>query len=109
MAYDEALAERIRVALGPRDGLTERKMFGGIAFLDRGNMCLGVTHDELMVRIGKAGLAAALQEPGARPMQMQGRDTGMVFVAPDAIGSDAALAVWVERGLAVSSVLPAKG
>jgi len=109
MAYDEGLAERIRVVLGPRDGLTERKMFGGLAFLDRGNMCVGVTHDELMVRIGKDGLAAALAEPGAHPMQMQGRDTGMVFVAPDAIATDQALAAWVARGVAISSVLPPKG
>jgi len=109
VAYDEALAERIRIVLGPRDGMTERKMFGGLAFLDRGNMCVGVTHDELMVRIGKAGLSEALAAPGARPMQMQGRDTGMVFVAPAAIASDEALAAWVDRGLAVSSVLPPKG
>ena len=109
VAYDEALAERIRVALGPRDGLTERKMFGGIAFLDRGNMCVGVTHDELMVRVGKTGLATALAEPGTRPMQMQGRDTGMVFVAPTAIAEDVALVIWIDRGLAISSALPAKG
>jgi TfoX/Sxy family transcriptional regulator of competence genes len=109
MAYDEQLAERIRVVLGPRDGLAERKMFGGLAFLDRGNMCVGVTHDELMVRIGKTGLTAALAEPGARPMRMQGRDTGMVFVAPEAVASDEELAAWVGRGLAVSSVLPPKG
>ncbi len=109
VAYDEALAERIRIALGPRDGLTERKMFGGLAFLDRGNMCLGVTHDELMVRVGKDGLAAALLEPGAHPMQMQGRDTGIVFVTPAAIASDAVLAAWIDRGMAVSSALPPKG
>jgi TfoX/Sxy family transcriptional regulator of competence genes len=109
MAYDEGLAERIRVVLGPREGLTERKMFGGLAFLDRGNMCVGVTHDELMVRIGKEGLAVVLAEPGARPMQMQGRDTGMVFVAPAAIATDEVLAAWVARGLAVSSALPPKG
>ncbi len=108
MAYDEALAERIRVSLGPRDGLTERKMFGGLAFLDRGNLCVGVTHDELMVRVGKAGLPDALAQPGARPMQMQGRDTGVVFVTPTVIETDDALRAWIERGLGVSSVLPAK-
>ncbi len=109
MAYDEHLAERIRAALSDQDGITERKMFGGIAFMERGNMCAGVTHDDLMVRVGKEGLAAALAEPGARAMQMQGRDTGMVFVSPDVITTDEALALWLARGLAVSSALPPKG
>ncbi len=108
MAYDEALAERIRVSLGPRDGLTEQQMFGGLAFLDRGNLCVGVTRDELMVRVGKDGLTDALAQPGARPMQMQGRDTGVVFVAPGVIATADALRAWIERGLAVSTPLPAK-
>ncbi len=84
-------------------------MFGGITFMEHGNMCAGVTHDELLVRVGKPGLAAALAEPGARPMVMRGRETGFVFVAPDAISTDAALAAWIARGLAISSALPPRG
>ncbi|MCY7417934.1 MAG: TfoX/Sxy family protein [Chloroflexi bacterium] len=108
MAYDEALAQRVRVALAARDGITEQRMFGGLTFMDHGNMCAGVTHDELLIRVGKVGLAAALAEPGARPMVMRGRETGFVFVTPEVISGAAALDTWIARGLAVSSALPPK-
>ena len=109
MAYDEALAQRVRRALASRDGVTEQRMFGGITFMDHGNMCAGVTHDELLVRIGKDGLGAVLAEPGVRPMVMRGRETGFVFVSQDVLGSDEQLQGWLARGLAISSALPPKG
>jgi len=109
MAYDEVLAQRVRAALAARDGITEQRMFGGITFMEHGNMCVGVTKDELLVRVGKPGLAAGLAEPGARPMVMRGKETGFVFVAPDAISTDAALQAWIGQGLAISSALPPKG
>ena len=68
MAYDEALAERIRALLAERDDVTERKMFGGIAFMAHGNMCCGVSGEDLMVCLGEDAADAALDEPGARPM-----------------------------------------
>ena len=55
MAYDEDLAARVRAALGAREELTEKKMFGGLGFMLNGNMCVGVTNDDLMVRVGADG------------------------------------------------------
>ena len=52
MAYDEGLAERLRDALADTAGVAEKKMFGGLAFMVRGNMCCGVVGEELMVRVG---------------------------------------------------------
>ncbi|MEA2179947.1 MAG: hypothetical protein QOG77_3244, partial [Solirubrobacteraceae bacterium] len=71
MAYDLHLAERIRWVLVD-DGVTEREMFGGIAFMLRGNMVCGVTHDTLMLRLGPELVAAALEEPNTRPMDFTG-------------------------------------
>jgi TfoX/Sxy family transcriptional regulator of competence genes len=68
MPFNEDLALRIRAALGSRDGFVERKMFGGIAFMLSGNMCVGVTGDDLMVRVGPGGLDDAMAQPHARPM-----------------------------------------
>jgi TfoX/Sxy family transcriptional regulator of competence genes len=109
MAYDEALAARIRRMLARQKGTAERKMFGGIAFMVRGNMCCGVVKDTLMVRVGPEAHADALAQPGARPMDFTGRPSkGMVYVGPEACASDAGLAKWVERGLAFAASLPAK-
>ena len=68
MAYDEALAERIRSAVGRRAGATEKKMFGGIAFLLDGKTFCGVVGDDLMVRVGPELHEQALGAPHARPM-----------------------------------------
>ena len=99
MAYDEKLAERIRVALRGRAGIEERRMFGGIAFLLDGRMFCGVVKDELMVRVGRERHDEALQHPFVRPMDFTGRPMrGMVFVGPSALrGRD--LDRWVDRGV----------
>ena len=68
MAYNEALAERIRIALRGRTDVAERKMFGGLTFMVAGRMAVGVVHDDLMVRVGAAGHDCALSEPHTRPM-----------------------------------------
>ena len=68
MAYSEELASRIRRALTARADVMERKMFGGLAFMLRGNMCCGVVGDMLMLRLGNEGAAAALEEPHTKPM-----------------------------------------
>ena len=67
MPYNPEIAQRVQKALEGQDGLTERKMFGGIAFMLRGNMCCGVTNDDLMVRVGAEALEDALVQPYARP------------------------------------------
>jgi len=109
VAYDEALADRVRAQLAGEDGLTERKMFGGIAFMAHGNMCCGVSGADLMVRLGEDAADAALDEPGARPMDFTGRPMkGYAFVGPAGTATDTALRDWVQRTLAFADTLPAK-
>ncbi len=76
MAYDEELAERVRAALGSVKGVTEIKMFGGLCYTVGGNMAVGVTGEDLMVRMDPDAADAALAEPGARPMDFTGRRCG---------------------------------
>jgi TfoX/Sxy family transcriptional regulator of competence genes len=98
VAYNLELAERIRAVLADRDDVSERKMFGGIAFMVGGRMACGVIHDDLMVRVGANSHDAALSEPHTRPMDFTGRPMlGMVYVEPAGIEKDADLARWVER------------
>ncbi len=109
MAYDEELAERIRVVLIDRTDVSERKMFGGLSFMLRGNMCCGVEKTNLMVRVGPEAYDEALAQPGARLMDFTGRPMkGMVFVEPEGYESDDDLAAWVERGVEYALSLPAK-
>ncbi|MEV6106550.1 TfoX/Sxy family protein [Streptomyces sp. NPDC051940] len=109
MAYDEGLAERIRERLGAEPGVTEKRMFGGIAFLYQGNMAVGVTGDDLMVRVGPDAADAALARPGARVFDMTGRPMrGWVVVAGDAVAEDDALGDWVDEGRAFAATLPPK-
>ena len=105
--YDEALADRVRNLLAPQP-FTERKMFGGLAFLIGGNMACGIVRDELMVRTGPAAYAAALARPHARPMEFTGRPMrGMVFVGVEGL-KDAPLREWVALGAEYACSLPAK-
>jgi TfoX/Sxy family transcriptional regulator of competence genes len=109
MAYDEALAGRIRRLLDGHDVVTERKMFGGIAFMLNGNMICGVVKDELMVRVGAEAYADALARPHARPMDFTGRPMkGMLFVGAEGIRSDSGLSGWTELSLAFAGSLPPK-
>ncbi len=109
MAYDEALADRIRETLAPRAGLSERKMFGGIAFMIDGNMACGVIGDELMVRLDDADVERALAEPHVRPMDFTGKPLRrMIYVDADGIGADAELASWVDAGADYAASLPPK-
>ena len=109
MAYDEKLAERVRRALTPCEGLSEKRMFGGIAFMLRGNMCCGIVRGQLMVRVGPERYDDALARPHARPMDFTGRAMkGMVYVTPEGCRTDEALKRWVEQGLNFAATLPAK-
>ena len=108
MAYDEELADRVRVELADEPGLTERKMFGGLAFMLSGNMACGIVKDELMLRLGAAGTDAALEEPHVRQMDFTGRPmTGMVYVEPAGLDG-AALRRWVEQAAGFAGSLPPK-
>jgi TfoX/Sxy family transcriptional regulator of competence genes len=109
VAYDEALAERVRSALAGEEGVTERKMFGGIAFMVGGNMAVGVTGDELMVRLDPAGSEKALTEEGVRVFDMTGRPMkGWILVSADRTSGEAGLAEWVEAGADYAASLPPK-
>lgn len=109
MAFDEGLAERVRARLGADPGVTEKRMFGGLAFLYEGNMAVGVTGDELMVRVGPDATEAALSRPGTRPFDFTGRPMrGWVVVAASAVSEDETLADWIEQGHAFAASLPPK-
>jgi TfoX/Sxy family transcriptional regulator of competence genes len=109
MAYDDALGGRVRDALVGAPGLSEKKMFGGLCFLINGHMCAGIVGSTLMVRIGPDGYAEALTQPHVRPMDFTGRPmTGMVFVDPPALATQAGLAAWVTRGADFAASLPPK-
>ncbi len=109
MAYDEGLAQRIREALADADGLSERRMFGGIAFMLHGNMAVGISGDELMVRVGPEAYDDALAQPHARVFDMTGRVMrGWVVVAAEGIADDGALGDWVRRGADYARSLPPK-
>jgi hypothetical protein len=110
VAYDEAFADRVRDLLAPREGLTERQMFGGIAFMVRGNMACGVSgRGGLMVRLGPEEYERALKEPGVRQFDMTGRPMrGWILVAPEAVVDDEALAGWVDAGADFATSLPPK-
>jgi TfoX/Sxy family transcriptional regulator of competence genes len=101
VSYDEKLAARIRSILGDRDDVVEKRMFGGLCFMVGGSMCCGLTKTDFMVRVGPAQYENALSQPHARPMDFTGRPLkGMVYVSPEGLRTDAALARWIRRGLA---------
>jgi TfoX/Sxy family transcriptional regulator of competence genes len=109
VAFDEALADRIRDVLASRPELSERKMFGGIAFMLAGNMAVGVIGEDLMVRLDPADAEKALGEPHTRPMDFTGKPAkNMVYVDPEGTASDEDLAAWVEAGADYATSLPPK-
>jgi TfoX/Sxy family transcriptional regulator of competence genes len=109
VAYDEGLADRIRDVISAREGVTERRMFGGIAWMVNGNMAAGVMGDDLMVRLEKDDLQQALGEPGARPFEMKGKPTaGFLIVSSEVLGTEAELARWVDCGADFAASLPPK-
>ena len=109
MAYDEQLADRIRAALATTPDVSERKMFGGLAFMVAGHMACGIVGEDLMLRVGEDGAEAALDEPHTRPMDFTGKPMkSMVYVAPAGTETDAALLAWVERATGYARTLPPK-
>lgn len=109
MAYDEALAARIRAVCSGDTAVTEKKMFGGVAFLRGGLMFVGVRNDTLMARVGPARHAEALAREHAREMDFTGRPMkGYVYVDAAGIRDDEALAGWVHDCKAFVATLPPK-
>ena len=109
MAYDEGLAQRLAELLEKRRGVTEKKMFGGLCFMLRGHMCVGIVKQALMVRVGPERHADALKQPHARAMDFTGRPMqGYVFVEPAGLETDRGLEAWVNRALEFNAMLPPK-
>lgn len=109
MPYDEGLAQRLRESLQEHRGIVEKKMFGGLAFLSRGYMFVGILGDVLMARVGPADYAQALSLPHVREMDFTGKPMkGYVFVEPPGFADDADLAAWVIRCHRFVQSLPPK-
>ena len=109
MAYDEALAARIRKILGKKKGLVAKQMFGGIAFLLNGNMCVGIHKNELIVRLDPDGTDAALEKSHTRLFDLSGRPMkGWILVAPKGIATDAQLGKWIDVAAKYAGALPPK-
>jgi len=110
MAYDEETAERVRRILSNRRGIVEKKMMGGLCFMVKGGMCCTVSgRGGMLIRVHPDAQAQMLREPHVQPMEMGARTMkGFVRVAPDGYRTDAALALWVARGLDALAALPAK-
>jgi hypothetical protein len=109
MAYDEGLAERIRDVIHSDLDMSERKMFGGLAFLARGYMFVGIVGERLMARVGPAQYDQARSLPHVREMDFTGRPmTGYVYVDPPGFEEDADLENWVRRCQRFVETLPPK-
>ena len=107
---DERIAARLREQLAAVANLTEKKMFGGLAFLVGGNMSVGVNKGELLVRASPDEFAELCARPGARPMDFTGRPMkGWVSVSAEGFETDDQLAAWVDASLSYVLGLPAKG
>ncbi|MFO0554087.1 MAG: TfoX/Sxy family protein [Polyangiaceae bacterium] len=114
MPHDEAVADRVRNALlranlAPDEQVEEMRMFGGVAFMVRGHMAIGVNKSDLLVRVRDEDGDAALAAPHARPMDFTGRPMkNFVFVAPAGFHTDKALDAWLARALAFARSAPDK-
>ena len=110
MAFDEALAGRIRQRLARRKNVEEKKMFGGIGFLLNGNLLVGVRKDSLIVRLGPEESDEALKEPHVSEFNITGRAMkGWVLVEPEGVEDDDQLKDWIQRAAKFVGALPAKG
>jgi TfoX/Sxy family transcriptional regulator of competence genes len=110
MAYDEHLANRIRELVASESDLSERKMFGGLAFLIGGNMAVAASgQGGVLVRVDPAQADTLVATTNARHMEMRGRPmTGWLRVAPEDLRTERQLARWVELGTTYARSLPAK-
>src|ERR687885_2917261 len=108
MAYDEELGNRIRERLAGEPAVTEKKMFGGLAFLVHGNMAVAASgQGGLLVRVDPAESDALVARSNAEPMEMRGRSMrGWLRVESADVEADDALAEWVRRGVAYAGSLP---
>jgi TfoX/Sxy family transcriptional regulator of competence genes len=111
MAYNGELADRIRELTAGESGVTEKRMFGGLAFLIDGNMSVAASgQGGLMVRVDPGEIDALLEEPHAQPFVMRGREMkGWLRVDDEGVRTIRQLEPWVTRGVAYARSLPPKG
>jgi TfoX/Sxy family transcriptional regulator of competence genes len=110
MAYDEELAGRIRELVAGEQGLTEKKMFGGLAFLVNGNMSVAASGEGgLLVRVDPDESEGLVEKPGVETMVMRGRPmAGWLLVDAGAVRTKQQLGAWVRRGVGRARSLPPK-
>ena len=107
MADEAVVAARIRQALAGKEGFAEKKMFGGTAFLLRGNMVVGVVEGRLLVRTGPKEYDAALKRPHTGPMALTGKPVrGFVLVEPAGFATGQDLRTWIALALGYTRELP---
>ncbi len=108
MHSDPKLTERLRRA-ADKSPLTERVMFGGVAFFLNSNMCCGIYHEFLILRIGEAQAEKALKKPHARPMDITGKPMrGWIMVAPEGCATKRQLERWIDKAITFVNNLPPK-
>lgn len=109
MAYDETLAQRVHTLLKCQQGFTQRKMFGGLCFMLHGNMCCGITKNDLMLRLGEKNALKALERPYTRQMDFTGRPIkSMIFVEQPGYNDDDELKFWINKAVMFVKSLPPK-
>ena len=100
MTYSETLAKKIRESIKHKRNITEKKMFGGLAFLLKGKMFCGVIKDNLIIRAGPEMYEKALSRPHSRPMDFTGKPMrGFVYVEPQGYKTTDSLSNWIKLGL----------
>lgn len=109
MAYNEHLAERIRRAITGRHDVEEKKMFGGLAFMVKGKMAIGIVKDDLMVRVVESKYQVALDKPHCREMDFTGKPLkGFLYVGPEGMDADRDLDAWLALGIEFAEQAPEK-
>jgi TfoX/Sxy family transcriptional regulator of competence genes len=109
MPSNEKTAERVRVLVKRRKGVSEKKMFGGVGFLLDGNMCVGVWKESLILRIGPNAYEEALEQPFTKEFDITGRAmTGWVMVSPEGFAEEDELKSWIEAAVKFVRTLPVK-
>ncbi len=109
MPYSKSLALRVRQVLGPRRGLIEKKLFGGLGFLVEGHLLVAVWGNSLIARLGEERAALALAEPHVRVFDVTGRPMrGWVVIDPDGLDLDSEMRTWIAKALDFVEGLPPK-
>ncbi len=109
MAYDEKLAQRLDALIKERKDIYSQKMFGGLGFLLKGNMCFGIWKDSLILRLGINQSETALKQKNVNPFDITGRAMkGWVLVKPEAFKTKSSLEKWVKAAIVFVETLPGK-